>query len=86
MKIAFILMGVFLLGILIGFFFSRLSVQSNVIREFDYTYTRAVCNNGLCIDVEITCSDGKVREIKPVSKLIEIENPLPGIEEENFCS
>lgn len=38
--------------------------------EFDYTWTKAICEGNTCRDYEITCKDGEAIEINPVSGFV----------------
>lgn len=57
-----------ILGLLIGVFLSgSLNLTGNVVEDKDYTYTTAVCNiDNECIDVTISCQNGRVTDIVPL--------------------
>jgi len=58
-----------------GFFISKINFTGQVIQnDYDdnYTLTKAICNNGKCIDVFIECLNGEVQSVIPVSDLIEV--------------
>jgi hypothetical protein len=50
-------------------------ITGEVISNPDYTWTKAICNeNRECIDIQIACSDGKVKNIIPVSGLLNLSD------------
>jgi|SRR3989339_731265 len=51
---------------------SNSAVTGDVVEEkLDYTWTRAVCNDANeCLDVVVSCVNGQVKEIKPISDII----------------
>lgn len=73
-KIILLIILMFILGIVIGFFISRVNLTGNVIKEENYSWTKAICNSqNQCIDVLITCIDGKVVSIEPASELLDYD-------------
>ena len=47
-------------------------MTGGVISDLDeYSYTRAICSEGECIDVIVSCSGGKVVGIEPILYLVE---------------
>jgi hypothetical protein len=73
------------LGFFIGFFVKDFSLTGEVVRGFDeYSYTRAICSNGECIDVVVSCAGGDVVGIEPVFYLVEQEDGWEDPRDENF--
>jgi hypothetical protein len=73
----------FLLGYFSGKIFAFPGLIGKVIQENEYTWTKAICNSGKCIDVLVTCKNGQVASLKPVSEVQYIEN-LTGNTNESF--
>ena len=74
MRIWYFLVVVLLLGVGVGVgvFVRGGSLTGEVVKELgEYSYTRAICSDGECMDVVISCSGGNVVEIVPVFYLIE---------------
>jgi len=89
MRIWYFLVVVLLLGVGVGVgvFVRGGSLTGEVVKELgEYSYTRAICSDGECMDVVISCSGGNVVEIVPVFYLIEHKegwvDPRDG---ESFC-
>lgn len=72
-KILFLIIGIFILGVLVGLLVTRSFSTGNVVQETrgTYSYTTAICSTSQCIDVLVECSNGKVTSLQPISKLIE---------------
>ena len=76
---------------LAGFFLDRFVFTGRVVEVIDvnnkYTYTKAICKENKCVDVLITCEDGKVVGMEPVSDFV--EHPEEWIDlrnlSESFC-
>jgi hypothetical protein len=68
------------LGLLIGNM-GNFSLTGKSIKESEYTHTKAICNsNGECIDVLVSCKNGEVESIEPISDLkdfSDIEDWIP---------
>jgi len=46
------------------------SVTGESVREFDYTWTTAICEGNECRDFEIWCLDGEAIRIDPISGMV----------------
>ena len=49
--------------------FSKLLVK-NANKDFDYSWTKAICEKNKCQDYEIKCLKGEILEMKPITSLI----------------
>ena len=59
------------LAFFVGLFISKISFTGNVVQDNSYSWTKALCNSdNECMDVEITCNNGQVSSIVPISKLV----------------
>ncbi|MBI3334023.1 hypothetical protein HYZ97_00895 [Candidatus Pacearchaeota archaeon] len=65
--VSLLIISVLALGFLAGRFFSQGSVTGEVIATNEYMWTTAICQNTRCLDVLITCVNGEVTSIEPVS-------------------
>lgn len=74
-------------GIIVSFLLQLVIPTGNVIEQTNiYEHTMAVCNENECIDLLITCIDGEISEIKPISDVkIFDENFIDTREEQDFC-
>ncbi len=62
---------IFLLGISI----IPKNITGNVVEEFEYSYTKAICNeDNLCQDYEIVCKGNQLKSQTPITGAI-IQNP-----------
>ena len=72
-KITLIVLGmllIVLIGILVFFFLNERTITGEAV--FEYTHTRAVCDeNNLCQDYEITCQGNKVQDIKATGFIVQ---------------
>ena len=69
-----VLVLVFVVGLIGGIFIRGNFLTGEVVSGFEeYSYTRAVCSDGGCIDVVVLCSDGDVVDIEPIFYLVEHE-------------
>ncbi len=88
-SIIILLIVIFILGVVVGLGISKIGfgVTGKVIENFNnYTHTRAICSqDGKCIDVFISCSEGKAIEIRPVSELRDFEGEEINISNGEFC-
>ena len=80
-----------IIGVLIGMNFNinkGISGEAvNVQDKGEYSYTRAICSSeGKCIDIVVSCKDGEVERLEPVSELIDF-NGLDGVKlsGDEFC-
>lgn len=79
MKYTILVLALVLLAFVGGMLVSRVIFTGNVIRQESikpnyYSWTKAVCNSGNeCIDVQVTCENGKVAGIEPVSQILKKE-------------
>ena len=55
-------------GVLIGRVIGDNNLENN--REFDYTWTTAICDGNKCRDFEIACLDGEAIRMDPVSGMV----------------
>ncbi|HIG52016.1 TPA: hypothetical protein EYQ19_01150 [Candidatus Pacearchaeota archaeon] len=64
------LMGILMIFLAIATIFSFYMYKDNskISLEYDYEWTKAICEKNKCIDYQIKCLKGKVLEINPVSK------------------
>lgn len=76
-----LILGVLLVagGFILGLSADNLAFTGNVVKESagneQYTYTKAICSPGnRCVDVVITCANGGVKSIEPVSDVKEYES------------
>ena len=70
--------------LLVGVFFI-FSITGNVIseeRDFDYTWTTAICDGNECQDFEVKCLGGDVVEMNPVSGLVVFGEDFEDIRED----
>lgn len=77
MKVWYVLVAVllFVVGVAVGFFVREVSLTGEVVRNVEeYSYTRAICSEGECIDVVVSCDGGDVVEIEPISYFVEFED------------
>lgn len=81
-KIIFTLFGI--LVILVGIFyfvFQQATPTGEVIVEDKYTYTKAICNHeNFCQDYEVTCDNGEVVRVKPITGAA-VQNPKSWVDE-----
>ena len=87
-KLAITVIGVFVLGLFLGFLASKLGITRETIKEEEYSWTRAICNQeNECIDVIVSCRNGKVAGIEPILyKVKHAENWTDFRDlEEGFC-
>ncbi len=67
----------FSIGLLVGNWISgnKTNVSGAAVNDYEtkYVWTRAICTQGDCIDVEITCERGKVTGLQPVSDYVRHE-------------
>jgi len=74
-KIYFIVAILMILAFLLGLFLNKIVFTGKVVETEEnlekHTLTKAICNSeNECIDVLITCENGKVVKIEPVSELV----------------
>lgn len=77
----------------IGFFAKNSGLTGNITMtggaiqesESDYSWTKAICNEGKCIDVLIECKNGNVVSLKPMSNLIEVGTSVSEINNSDLC-
>jgi len=62
---------IIILAFLFGLFFSKIVFTGNVVSG-QYTWTKAICGNYGCLDVEITCLNGRAVKMVPVSNMQDI--------------
>jgi uncharacterized membrane protein len=80
-----------ILAFLVGFFINNFigSFTGRVVQDSlnNYSHTKAICNSDKeCIDVLITCENGKVIRIEPVSDIIKHDiNWTDFREEKELC-
>lgn len=68
MKKYLILVLVLIFGILIGLSLNKFIFSGNVVKSTGfYSWTKAICNDKECVDVLISCDNGRVVDMKPVS-------------------
>ncbi len=88
-SIIVLLIGIFILGLLVGIGISKIEfgVTGKAIENVgNYTYTRAICSaDNRCIDVFVSCSEGKAIEIRPVSELRDFGGEEINISDGEFC-
>lgn len=90
MRKIYVLFAVLLvLAFLLGLFINKFNLTGNVVSEVenDSAWTKAICNDNKCIDVLITCKDGNVEKINPVSDMIYFGNDtaLRGNSSDKLC-
>lgn len=75
-KIYIIFAVIIVFAFLLGFFINKFAFTGQVVSETssEYTWTKAICNSNQCVDALITCKDGKVAGIEPVSDIYNFEN------------
>jgi len=55
-------------------------------REFDYTWTTAICDGNKCRDYEIACLDGEAIRMDPVSGMVIFSDDwVDGREDKELC-
>jgi len=88
--IILLIVAIFVVGLVLGFAASNFVFTGEVVGDVsdDYTYTTAICNlDNDCIDVLVSCSNGGVAGLEPVSELVEFgEEWEDAREKEGFCS
>lgn len=89
-KSTIFLLWIILLGITITTFVVA-SPSGNYVKNNDMLmWTKAICNEeNYCIDVQITCKEGNVSDIKPISKGVYFQkqwkDPRPEEFKKEFC-
>ena len=63
---------VFILTLLVGAILFNYVITGEIIdtapdREFDYQWTKAICDGNKCRDYNVTCKDGKVLDMVPIT-------------------
>ncbi len=81
-----------IVGLLIGLTIDNFILTGEVTAEIDiskdYTYTTAICNSdNECIDVLVTCEQGKVTDLIPTTDLVQFGASWQDIREkaDSFC-
>lgn len=89
--IIFLFAFLFIAGFIFGLVFDNFILTGRVTEDIskNYTYTRAICSNkNQCIDILVTCENGRVKSLEPVSNLVKHDqnwkDPRQKLEE--FCS
>lgn len=84
-KVIVLCIVLFVVGVVLGYGLSRIGVggvTGNVVQndeDNNYSWTKAICNDGKCIDVLIECSNGNVVSLKPMSNVVEMtDNSIIG--------
>jgi hypothetical protein len=78
----------------IGFFAKNSGLTGNVTMtggaiqevEDNYSWTKAICNEGKCIDVLIECKNGNVVSLRPMSDLGDIGTTIAEVNNSQLCS
>jgi len=77
--------GLFVVGVIVGFFAGDVSLTGNVVDDLgEYSYTRAICSDNECIDVVVHCEGGDVVDIEPLLYLVEHEEGWEDPRSEEF--
>ncbi|MEK6892715.1 MAG: hypothetical protein AABX07_00775 [Nanoarchaeota archaeon] len=73
----FLILIIFILGFFTGRYFINENLTGKSVADItnkSYSWTTAICNTeNKCIDVLIECENGKVKNISPMSDLIEFK-------------
>lgn len=72
------------LAVGIFWFTGYAGINSEGAREFDYIWTKAICDDNVCRDYEIKCMDGEVVDVSPVSGFVVFSSIWEDPREEDF--
>ena len=75
----------FVLGLALGLAINNFFPTGKAIEQKSYSYTRAICNEGKCIDIFVQCENGKVLSLKPISELKDFSDVNAELNTERFC-
>ena len=80
-----IILLIFIIGVLsISFIFAK-SLTSKSNYEYDYSWTKAICNETHCQDYEIVCKNKKIIDQNPITgAVIEISEDWTDPRDEEF--
>jgi len=70
----FVILVVLLIGILLFFITPNLITYAIKEIEENYTFTKAICEGNICQDFLISCNNGSVESIEPVSNKIQFSD------------